>query len=79
MQYPSFVGPSYTSQSPIADCEKLVNLYVERVEAPGGKCSGSYCRLPAFRCSARLVCPAAGRGLFHVNGRSFAVSRLKSL
>jgi hypothetical protein len=48
MQYPSFVGPSYTSQSPIADCEKLVNLYVERVEAPGAKVQWILLPTPGF-------------------------------
>lgn len=35
MQYPSFTGPSYTSQSPIADAELCLNWYPEAVEAEG--------------------------------------------
>jgi hypothetical protein len=33
--YPSFCGPSYTSQSPIADAEMCMNLYPEQMESQG--------------------------------------------
>jgi hypothetical protein len=73
MKYPAFVGPSYTSQSPNADCERLINMYVERVEAPGGKDQWQLLPTPGFSVFGTPGVSAAGRGLFHVNGRSFAV------
>lgn len=33
--YPNFCGPSYTSQSPIADAELCLNFYTEQMESPG--------------------------------------------
>ncbi len=35
MVYPNFCGPSYSSQSPIADAEMTMNLYDEIMESPG--------------------------------------------
>jgi hypothetical protein len=35
MIYPSFCGPSYASQSPIADAELCLNWYPEQMESPG--------------------------------------------
>jgi hypothetical protein len=73
MKYLAFVGPSYTSQSPNADCERLVNQYVERVEAPGGKDQWQLLPTPGFSVYATPGVAGAGRGLYHINGRSFAV------
>lgn len=49
MRYPNFCGPSYTSQSPLADCAALRNWYLETMEEDG----------------ERVVCyPTPGRQLF---------------
>ena len=34
MNLDGFVGPSYVSQSPIADCEELIHWFVEQIESP---------------------------------------------
>lgn len=34
-EYPNFLGGSYLSQSPLADCERTVNWYPERLDAAG--------------------------------------------
>ena len=71
-RYPSFVGPSYTSQSPIADAERCVNWYPERVEAPAGQAQWVLYPAPGFE----LFCTLPNgpiRGFFSQNGRTFAV------
>lgn len=35
MEYKGFCGPSYTSQSTLADGERTVNMYLEKIESPG--------------------------------------------
>ena len=37
MNFSTFVGPSYRSQSLVADGERLMNFYVEKMESPGAK------------------------------------------
>lgn len=73
MRYGSFVGPSYTSQSPIADCEELINRYVERVEAPGAKAQWVLYPVPGFAVFATLPHGGPMRGGVHVNGRTLVV------
>jgi hypothetical protein len=68
--YPGFVGPSNPSQSPGADCERLVNLYYEPNDIASGK--------PAIYSTpgARnwFAVPHVGmRGSLTLNGRTFIV------
>jgi hypothetical protein len=49
MRYPSFVGPSYRSQSPVASCERTVNWYPERIEAPDAKARRRSIPVPATK------------------------------
>jgi len=71
-RYPFFVGPSYTSQSRIAACDRCVNLYPEKIEAPGGKAEWVLYPAPGFELFATL--PAGPvRGFLYVNGIHYAV------
>lgn len=36
-RFPNAIGGSYESESPIVDCERTVNWYVEKTEVPGAK------------------------------------------
>ena len=35
MEYPAFIGGSYESESPLVDCERTINWYVEKTESGG--------------------------------------------
>jgi hypothetical protein len=76
MRVPSFVGPSYTSQSKIASCEKTQNWYPERIEAPDAKSTAALYPCPGY---TLLVTLAEGpvRGWFAQNGRLFVVGGTK--
>jgi len=72
--FPAFIGPAYTSQSPIADAEALVNWYVEALdrEAPSAAAPVVLYPTPGFSAFATLPGGNA-RGLFSQNDRTFAV------
>jgi hypothetical protein len=72
MLYAGFCGPSNPSQSLQADCERLVNMYVERVESPFAPAGAALYPTPGFE---TLVTTADNdaRGGFSVAGRCFAV------
>lgn len=71
IRFPGFCGPSYTSQSKIADAERCVNWYPERIEGTGKAPLVLY-PTPGFR-SFATVPQSNTRALVHVNGRTFAV------
>jgi len=71
MRFPGFVGPSYVSQSPVADAERTVNLYPEALEV-AGKQQGVLYPTPGFTAFVTLP-DAPVRGLFALNDRAFAV------
>jgi hypothetical protein len=73
VRYQAFVGPSYTSQSRVADAERLVNLYPERMESPGAKAQYVLYPTPGVTTFATAT-EAPGRGLFAHEGRCFAVT-----
>jgi hypothetical protein len=73
MRFPALVGPSYTSQSPMAAVGRLVNLYVERVEDPRAKVQAALYPTPGVNVFAEPSEGAPGRGLFAQDGRCFAV------
>jgi hypothetical protein len=73
MEIPGFVGPSNTLASPLADCERTVNLFTERTE-PGTATTPAYLRgtpgiVPFASCGDSPL-----RGLFAQDGRCFAVA-----
>jgi hypothetical protein len=55
-----FVGPTYTSQSPIADCERTMNWYPETIESQGGKSPLALYPTPGLKLFATMVGPARG-------------------
>ena len=69
-RYPGFIGPSNRSTSPIADCERLINWYVEPADAGTGQ--------PALyptpgQTPFVTVADVSTRALFTMNGRTFTV------
>lgn len=72
MRWPGFVGPSYQSQSPLADVERCVNWYPEQVESQAGKARYVYYPTPGQQTFTTL--PTAGaRALFSMDGRTHGV------
>jgi len=72
-----FVGPSYQSQSPTADAEECINLYVENMEADGKSANMLY-NTPGLSLFGAIATPV--RGIFFIQyqggpsaGRCFAV------
>ncbi|HZW05394.1 MAG TPA: hypothetical protein VFF58_00670 [Candidatus Nitrosotalea sp.] len=68
-----FVGPSYRSQSVNADCQLLMNLYVESVESGQGKGPLALYSTPGLALLYNLG-QAGIRGLITAQGRTFAVA-----
>lgn len=72
MEYPNFIGGSYQSQSPIADQERTVNWYPERMESPGATAPWVLYPTPGVEELAEHPL-GPGRGHLYENGREFAV------
>lgn len=72
MLYKGFIGPSYVSQSPLADQEETFNLYEERVESPGGSTRTALYPIPGFSKIAPTN-STNGRAHFYNDGREFAI------
>jgi hypothetical protein len=73
MRLPGFSSGSYTSQSILADVERLVNMYPEIVESGAGKNKVVMYGRPGLR--ARWVLPDSPiRALFSQDGRTFCVA-----
>lgn len=66
-----FVGPSYQSQSPIADAERCVNWYPENIESGQGKAQMALYPTPGLALFAAGDGPV--RGELTINGRMFWV------
>ena len=66
-----FVGPTYTSQSPIADCERCFNFYPETIESQSGKSQLALYPTPGLSLFATTARPV--RGGITINGRVFFV------
>lgn len=77
MRYPGFVGPTYTSQNPIAADDRLVNWYPSKLESGTGKAAYQFLPTPGFRqwCDLGVTDPI--RGQFTLNGATFAVAGTK--
>lgn len=73
MRYPGFVGPSYRSQSPFADAEQLVNMYVTRLQSAGAKVP--FALYPTPGVAPFLTVPEAPiRDLFEHDGRAWTIA-----
>lgn len=68
-----FCGASYTSQSPIADCERLANLYLETIESQNGVSAGALYFTPGLKRFCDTITDVGGREAIEINGRAFAV------
>lgn len=68
-----FCSGSYTLQSPIFDCEVLMDMYCEQPQSPNSKAPISMLKRPGL--AVRYQLPEASvPNLFTVNGRSFAAA-----
>ena len=65
------IGSSYTSQSPIADCQRTVNWYAEAIESQMGASPMALYPTPGLAVFATIATPV--RGILEINGRLFAV------
>lgn len=69
------IGPSYTSLSPLADCERLGNMYLEKIESEGGKSSFALYQSPGLSRFATLTdTPIRGMIYHNATGRAFVIS-----
>src|SRR6476660_9638015 len=68
-----FVGPSYSSQSVNADCQVCRNWYPENIESQLGKSGFALYPTPGLAVFCQLPDEPL-RGLFTINGRTFAVA-----
>lgn len=69
---PGFVGPAYRSQSPNADAETCINLYLEAIESDLGKSRAALYPAPGFSAFSTLT-QSPCRGQFAQDGRMWAV------
>jgi hypothetical protein len=67
--FQSFIGGSYRSQSPIADQERTVNWYEERMESPGATTRAVLYPTPGVEAFAH-VADVGGRAMFSGNTTS---------
>lgn len=68
-----FVGPAYRSQSVTADCQMLMNLYLEKIESGQGKSDAALYCTPGLEKLYDLG-KAPLRGEITAQGRTFAVA-----
>lgn len=75
MEYPGFIGASNPSSSIAADNERTINMYPELIAGPGitGKSRLVLRRTPGLVLQQTLA-DSPIRGLFSINGRTFAVA-----
>jgi len=72
MDFASFLGPSYVSQSPNADVEECINWYYERLESTGATARGALYPTPGVRVITTAGA-GPGRAHFFMNSKEFAV------
>ncbi len=72
MNWPTFIGPSYTARSTQTDCEQTVNMYLERSETPNAAFPWTLLSAPGIDTEGS-VSLAPGRAHFAQDGRRFAV------
>jgi hypothetical protein len=72
MKYPGFIHSSYRSQSVIADQERTVNWYPEKMESPGASTEMALYPTPGVTLLSEAT-NGPGRAHFYMDGREFAV------
>lgn len=72
MQMQGFCGPSNPSQSPLADCERSINLYPERIESPYAPTQWALYPTPG-QLSFLTLAAVGSRAAFAMNDRCFWV------
>lgn len=70
--WPGFVGGSYPTSSLVADAERTVNLYVEKMQSEGAKAPSALYPTPGFR-MWDTVADIGSRAFKAANGRFFGV------
>lgn len=75
-QFAGFIGPSYTGRAMAADAERSVNLYLEKIESPGGATKSEYVLLskPGLSLFCTLPNAQAIDCFYQTNGRAFAIA-----
>lgn len=73
MEFATFVGPSYTAQSPLVDCERTINWFTETQESQGAKARRALLPVPGQTAIATAA-QAPIRALFGQDDRIFAVA-----
>lgn len=73
MKFPGFCGPSYVSESKLANAERAINLYPESIESPASSASVVLYPTPGFKAFAS-VDQSPCRGLFAQGGRAFVAA-----
>src|SRR5580698_8608562 len=68
-----FVGPSYRSQSVLADCQTCMNWYLEAIESGMGRSAFALYPTPGLNLLYQLGAPG-GRGSITFQGRTFAIA-----
>src|SRR5208283_775779 len=68
-----FVGPTYTSASPNADCQRCINFYPEANESGMGTSAMILLPTPGLTLFASAATSQQVRGIFTINGRTFCV------
>lgn len=76
MIYPGFIGGSNVLQSPIANCERTVNYYVERAQSEGAKAPAFLFPMPGMMEFLRVT-QGPWRALAAQDGRAFGVAGFK--
>lgn len=70
--FASFLGPSYTASTFLADCERTINLYRERMESAGATTPAALVSVPGLESYATSALSPI-RAQFAQDGRAFAV------
>ena len=73
MEYPSFIGSSYISQSPLADQEWTMNFYMEQIQSEGGSTKAALYPTPGFEQFGSTIAGSPGRAHFAQDGKEWAV------
>ncbi|HCE10685.1 MAG TPA: hypothetical protein DEQ40_19155, partial [Oxalobacteraceae bacterium] len=73
MDYEGFIGPAYRSTSLNVSADRVVNWYPEVVPTGVGKSRVAYFPTPGTAQAVTGTPAGVGRGLYAINGRTFAV------
>lgn len=70
--FPTFIGPTYQSASPLVAAERCVNWYPEKTETPNAVAPWALYPTPGLVPFGAGSVEGPGRGLFAMDGRCFA-------